>query len=62
MRLADHLKKAVQSAVNETFADEVREIVAKEVRRAFREHESQFASIVQRTVAQAITDMLTDDL
>lgn len=58
MSLADHLKEAVQSAVNETLADEMREIVAKEVRRAFREHESQFATIVQTTVAQAMAETL----
>ena len=60
MSLAEHLKHAVQEAVNDTFADEMREIVAKEVRRAFREHESQFAAIVRTTVAEAIAEMVGD--
>lgn len=58
MTLAERLKEAVQTAVNETLASEVQEIVAKEFRRAFREHESQFASIIRGAVAQAITEML----
>jgi hypothetical protein len=60
MSLAEHLKAAVQTAVNETFADEVQEIVARETRRAFREHESQFTSIVRTAVAEAIAAMLTE--
>ena len=35
MTLADSLKEAVQNAINETFVNEVREIVIQEVKRAF---------------------------
>jgi hypothetical protein len=52
-RLADRLKEAVQNAV----ADEVRDIVAQEVKRAFHEHESQLTSLIQTTVAQAIAEL-----
>jgi hypothetical protein len=61
MSLADHLKGAIQSALDETLSDEVGEIVAKEVRRAFREHEDEFSSIIRISVAQAIAEMLKEE-
>jgi hypothetical protein len=51
--LAEQLKTAVQTAVNDTLSSEVQEIVIKEFRQAFREHEGEFASIIRGAVAQA---------
>lgn len=61
MSLAEHLKAAVQTAVENTLTDEAQVIVARETRRAFREHESQFISIIRAAVAEAIAEMLKED-
>jgi hypothetical protein len=58
MNLTEHLKEAVNEAVGATFATEVHEIVAKETRLAFREHETEFTAIIQSAVKQAFSEML----
>ena len=57
MTLAEHLKAAVQTNINDAVAEELKALVAQEVRRAFREHNEQLTAIVQAAVAQAITEM-----
>jgi hypothetical protein len=52
------LKDAVASAVSATIAEEVQEIVAKETRRALREHYDQLTTLVGVAVASAIADLL----
>jgi N-methylhydantoinase A/oxoprolinase/acetone carboxylase beta subunit len=52
------LKDAVRDAIGETIADDVREIVAKESRKALREREDQLTTLVRGAVASAIAEML----
>jgi hypothetical protein len=52
------LKDAVKDAVGATIAVEVQEIVAKETRRALREHEEQLTTLVRHAVASAIGELL----
>ena len=61
MSLTEHLKEAVNEAVGATFAAEVHEIVAKETRLAFREHEKAFTAIIQNAVKQAFSEMLVEE-
>ena len=55
----DHSENSGATAVNDTFADEAREVVAEEVRRVLREHEIQVTAVIQTAVAQAMTEILT---
>jgi hypothetical protein len=52
------LKEATAKAVGETIAEEIREIVAKETRRALREHEDQLTTLVRAAVTSAIAELL----
>ena len=58
MPLATLLKEAVQNAVGATIAAEVQEIVAKETRRALRNHEDKLTTLVRATVSDAIAELL----
>jgi hypothetical protein len=58
MPLESLLKDAVANAMGATIAEEVQEIVAKETRRALREHEDQLTTLVRAAVASAIAEML----
>jgi hypothetical protein len=58
MPLESILKDAVRGAIGDTLGDEVRDIVAKETRRALREHEDQLTRLVRSAVADAVTEML----
>ena len=58
MALETVLKDAVATAMGATIAEEVQEIVAKETRRALRDHEDQLTTLVRTAVAEAIAEML----
>ena len=58
MVLETVLKDAVANAMGATIAEEVQEIVAKETRRALRDHEDQLTTLVRAAVASAIAEML----
>jgi hypothetical protein len=58
MTLESMLKDAVANAMGETIAEEVREIVAKETRRAMREHEDRLTALVRTAVTSAIGELL----
>jgi len=49
---------AVAHAMGATIAEEVQEIVAKETRRALREHEDKLTTLVRAAVASAIEELL----
>jgi hypothetical protein len=59
MPLDDILKTAVRNGVEGALADDLREMVAKETRRALRDHEDQLIAIVRTAVAEAIAALLT---
>jgi len=48
------LHEAVRDAVSDTLADEVRQVVAKETRRALRAHEDELTAIVRAAVVEAL--------
>jgi hypothetical protein len=52
------LKDALANAMGAAIAQEVQEIVAKETRRALREHEVELATLVEEAVGAAIAEML----
>lgn len=58
MPLESILKDAVKDAISATIAEEIHEIVAKETRRALRDHEDQLTGLVQGAVKDAIAEML----
>ena len=58
MPLESILKDAVANAMGATIAEEVQEIVAKETRRALRDHEERLTTVVRAAVASAIAEML----
>ena len=58
MALETILKDAVANAMGATIAQEVQEIVAKETRRALREHEDELTTLVKTAVGAAIAEML----
>jgi hypothetical protein len=50
------IKDAATEAIASTLAEEIQDIVAKETRRAFREHEDQITVIVREAVASALAE------
>lgn len=58
MALESILKDAVANAMGATIAEEVQEIVAKETRRALRDHEDELTTLVRAAVASAIGELL----
>ena len=60
--LSEVLTTAVHDAFGQTLAAEVQEIVARETRTLFRQHESAFAAIVKTAVDRAFADLLKEPL
>jgi hypothetical protein len=58
MALETVLKDAVATAMGATIAEEVQEIVAKETRRALRDHEDQLTTLVRTAVHEAVAELL----
>ena len=58
MALESILKDAVANAMGATIAEEVQEIVAKETRRALRDHADELTTLVRAAVASAIGELL----
>lgn len=58
MALESILKDAVANAMGATIAEEVQEIVAKETRRALRDHEDKLTLLVRDAVGSAIGELL----
>jgi len=61
MPLDDLLRTAVRNGVEGALADDLQEMVAKETRRALRDHEEQLTAIVRTAVAEAIAALLTPE-
>jgi hypothetical protein len=60
MTLAESLSVAVRTAINETFASEVQEIVAKETRIMFRNNHERFEVIIRNAVQLAMSEILSE--
>jgi hypothetical protein len=60
LTLAEHLSIAVRTAINETFAAEVQEIVAKETRVMFRNNHERFEVIIRNAVQLAMSEILSE--
>jgi hypothetical protein len=60
MALDDILRTAVRSGVEGALAAGLQEMVAKETRRALRDHEDQLITIVRAAVAEAIAALLKE--
>jgi hypothetical protein len=58
MPLDDILRTAVRAGVEGALADDLQEMVAKETRRALREHEDKLTTIVRAAVNDAIDALL----
>ena len=58
MSLENILKEAVKTAVTDTIALEMQEVVAKETRKALRDHEDRLTQLVREVVSAAIAEML----
>ena len=58
MSLDDLLKDAVRRGVENALANDLQDLVAKETRRALRNHEDQLTAIVRAAVADAIETLL----
>ena len=58
MTLETVLKGAIANAMSATISEEVQEIVAKETRRALRDHDDQLTTLVRSAVALAIAELL----
>jgi hypothetical protein len=52
------LKDAIASSLHATLAEKVQDIVAKEARRALREHEDRLTALIRASVAAAIAELL----
>jgi hypothetical protein len=52
------LKTAVRAGIEGALADDLQEMVAKETRRALRDHEEQLTAVVRAAVHEAISELL----
>lgn len=60
MTLENIVKDAIKEAVSATIVADVRDIVAKETRRALREREDELTAFIRDAVASAIGELLSD--
>jgi hypothetical protein len=54
------IKDAVKDAFGATLAVEIQDAVAKETRRALREHEEEFTHLVRSAVSAAISEIFEE--
>jgi hypothetical protein len=52
------LKTAIKAGIEGALADDLQEMVAKETRRALRDHEEQLTALVRAAVHEAISELL----
>jgi hypothetical protein len=54
----DILKTAVRAGVENALSEDLQNLVAKETRRALRDHEDQLTELVRHAVREAISELL----